>query len=902
MPTRWVSQLWKKVRHMESRFSMTPSPNGEGHNHLIPWPRSGSPQSPLAPQPEQAADAPWRDCPSGRNPAIAPTPRTLFLAVLRHIRPPGVRADRPERERRRFIRPLRHVQSAGAVSGLLAFVVLALAVANPAPAQAQVSGVEDASNLLEIRFSEDLQLKPSFHTETHDYDVYVPPTLTKVVIFATPFAHPATVQINGVTARQREIALDSERVVVTIHVTSGDRSNFLIYTVTLLKGPQLTHDATLPSGSLLDRIRLSASTEVVKFPGTPVPGKDCGCGTRYRAIVPRDVNMFSVSATPGSGAAWVTSSGHDGSRASRRRVDERVFNLLEGGRNEIILDVQPKDTNVTRQIYRIVVHRADHPPVLQEISHSSDYVVLTYDKALHVSAPPASAFTVTADGTEVQVSQTEVNAQFLSLRMASPVETSSEVRVSYTVPSTNPVQTIKYGRAAAFTNRLAKLWVPEIAVADTTVTEAEGAEAQFLVTMSPRARGPVMVDYATSDGTATAGTDYITTSGTLTIPAGLTTATISVPVLDDSHEDGGETFTLTLSNPRGGNAIGTAILVDATATATINNDESGNSGDSDELTAEFRNVSVDAHDGEAAFTFEVHFSEDVKGLSYMRLRNHAFHVRGGAVTGARRLVQGENQSWEITVVPDSLADVTTILPVTTDCGDDGSICTDDGIMLSNRSEFTVPGPGAQNSPATGAPTISGTAQVGQTLTASTSGITDGNGMTDASFFYQWRRDGADISGATGPTYTATNEDGGHTITVTVSFNDDDGYDESTTSESMAIPRPPLTAELVTDHTSHNGENPFTVKVTFSEQFPISYTTIRDNLLDIENGAVESVSRAHEDDADLHRLWDITIAPGGDDDVVIHLRPTTDCAAAGAICTADNTKLSSNLTLTVAGPQ
>ena len=77
----------------------------------------------------------------------------------------------------------------------------------------------------------------------------------------------------------------------------------------------------------------------------------------------------------------------------------------------------------------------------------------------------------------------------------------------------------------------------------------------------------VTVDYATSDGTATAGADYTATSGTLTISAGSTSATVDVSVLDDSHDDGGETLTLTLSNAANG------TLGDSTATGTIENSD-----------------------------------------------------------------------------------------------------------------------------------------------------------------------------------------------------------------------------------------------------------------------------------------------------------------------------------------
>ena len=91
-----------------------------------------------------------------------------------------------------------------------------------------------------------------------------------------------------------------------------------------------------------------------------------------------------------------------------------------------------------------------------------------------------------------------------------------------------------------------------------------------------------------------------------------------------------------------------------------------------------------------------------------------------------------------------------------------------------------------NTPATGAPTISGTAQVGQTLTASTSDIADVDGLTNVSYSYQWLADDTDISGATNSTYTVQSSDNGKVIKVRVTFTDDAGNDESLTSIGTAV--------------------------------------------------------------------------------------------------------------------
>ena len=108
---------------------------------------------------------------------------------------------------------------------------------------------------------------------------------------------------------------------------------------------------------------------------------------------------------------------------------------------------------------------------------------------------------------------------------------------------------------------------PGLTVADAEVEEAANATLAFAVTLSRAPSGTVTVDYATSDGTATAGSDYTATSGTLSFAAGETEKTVSVPVLDDAHDEGGETLTLTLSNPSG------AYLADGSATGTINHSD-----------------------------------------------------------------------------------------------------------------------------------------------------------------------------------------------------------------------------------------------------------------------------------------------------------------------------------------
>ena len=89
---------------------------------------------------------------------------------------------------------------------------------------------------------------------------------------------------------------------------------------------------------------------------------------------------------------------------------------------------------------------------------------------------------------------------------------------------------------------------PTLAVGDAEASEADGT-VDFEVTLSTASSNEVTVDYATSDGTAAAGSDYTATTGTLTFTVGSSASqTISVPVTDDSVDEAEtETFTLTLS-------------------------------------------------------------------------------------------------------------------------------------------------------------------------------------------------------------------------------------------------------------------------------------------------------------------------------------------------------------------
>ena len=523
---------------------------------------------------------------------------------------------------------------------------------------------------------------------------------------------------------------------------------------------------------------------------------------------------------------------------------------------------------------------------------------------------------------------------------------------------------------------------PALTVADAEATEGDDATLDFTVTLHPAAAAEVTVDYATQDGTATAGSDYTSTSGTLTFAAGDTTKTISVPITDDTADDDGETFKLALSNVSGAN------VRDAEATGTIRNTEentaaggaptiTGTPQAEETLTADtsgitdangLTNVSwqyqwladgadigsatgatytVATGDVGKRISVRVTFTDDAENdesltsaatvavaatvptepLSLTVARGEEIQELdaswqapssngGSAVTGYKVQWKESADSWD-TAADVSEATVTgtaytitgltggveyTVRVIATNvAGDSPASSAATGTPAGGTSQQTAE---SENNAPTGLPSISGTPQVEQTLTADTSGIADEDGLTNVSYRYQWIAGGSDIDGATGSSYALTSSEEGQTIQVRVTFTDDADNAESLTSEAtvaVAQAPSPLTVSLENAATSHNGTDVFTFEIRFSEQFGLSYKTLRDDAFTVVGGEVKKAQRMDRDSDTPNTWWLITVEPDGNGDVAVTLPATTDCTDDGAICTEDGRMLSNRLEFTVSGP-
>lgn len=111
--------------------------------------------------------------------------------------------------------------------------------------------------------------------------------------------------------------------------------------------------------------------------------------------------------------------------------------------------------------------------------------------------------------------------------------------------------------------------LPSLVVSDATLVEGDGGISQmvFTVTRLNANSQSTTVQFSTSNGTATAGSDYNLTQGTLTFLANETTKTVSVPIIGNTTAEANETFFLNLSNPSN------ATIADGQGLGTITNDD-----------------------------------------------------------------------------------------------------------------------------------------------------------------------------------------------------------------------------------------------------------------------------------------------------------------------------------------
>ena len=208
-----------------------------------------------------------------------------------------------------------------------------------------------------------------------------------------------------------------------------------------------------------------------------------------------------------------------------------------------------------------------------------------------------------------------------------------------------------------------------------------------------------------------------------------------------------------------------------------------------------KSASYTSGGGTEALVFAYTLSEDDETHTSMGVAPDSLALNGGSITSEATGVNAD-LSHNGTLIMGTTEDTSTsddgsTAKEDTSTSDDGSTAkedtstSDDGSAAKEDTEENEPAP---NHPATGSPIIAGI-QVGQTLAASTTGIADTDGLTNAAYSYQWiANDGSsdsDIADATASAYTLVARDAGKTVKVRVSFTDDGGNEETLTSAVTA---------------------------------------------------------------------------------------------------------------------
>jgi len=147
-------------------------------------------------------------------------------------------------------------------------------------------------------------------------------------------------------------------------------------------------------------------------------------------------------------------------------------------------------------------------------------------------------------------------------------DTAFEVDETFTVNLTSPVNAT-IGDAQAIGSITNDDAIPAFSIADASVIEGNSGNTNVVVTVTASTAGAqtMTVNYATANGTATAGSDYTAGSGTLTFAPGVVSQTITIAVTGDTATESNETFTVNLTSPVN------ATVLDGQGVVTITDDD-----------------------------------------------------------------------------------------------------------------------------------------------------------------------------------------------------------------------------------------------------------------------------------------------------------------------------------------
>jgi len=260
-------------------------------------------------------------------------------------------------------------------------------------------------------------------------------------------------------------------------------------------------------------------------------------------------------------------------------IEEPFFNIISGDYEVTISRQAPvAEFWITGDI-----NAAEGGSVKHTI-HSTRMVPEGTDLTIHIVYGGSPAFGNYSPVPAVQMLQGESEVSFTTLITDNTsIEGSRQVSVSIGVidNSGNIFQAVAAIVPSIVTFTIHDNDTPTLLVQDKTVSESD-SEVTLGVKLLKGTSSGFTVDYTTVGGTATAGADYVTTSGTLTYTGTLNEVhAITIPIISDLADDSGETFNIVLSNCSNGtvdiNSEGTVTITDNSAenppSATITSSE-----------------------------------------------------------------------------------------------------------------------------------------------------------------------------------------------------------------------------------------------------------------------------------------------------------------------------------------
>ncbi|WP_422033600.1 Calx-beta domain-containing protein [Reyranella sp.] len=289
--------------------------------------------------------------------------------------------------------------------------------------------------------------------------------------------------------------------------------------------------------------------------------------------------------------------------------------------------------------------------------------------------------------------------------------------------------------------------LPTLSVGDASIVEGNSGTKQlvFTVSLSQAATGPVTVAYATADGTALAGQDYVAKSGTITFAAGETQKTVSVTVNGDRVAELNETLALRLSAPTGatvadGAAAGTILTDDVIVPKIAIADASLKEGDSGARNLAFTVTLSEATSGPVTVTYATADGTAKAGEDYTAQTGTLTFAAGETSKVINVAVMGDTvierkETLKINLTTPAGATLADAAATGTILNDDARLSVADATVTEGNNgttnlAFTVTLSAATSGPVTvDYATGNGSARAGQDYTAQTGTLTFAAGET-----------------------------------------------------------------------------------------------------------------------------------------------------------------------------